>query len=128
MGWFVVTQIFSVLVELIILRTPSDADKELEILLLWRQLALVERKLAKLLQVSRAEKMPIAVQAAKLKINTGQTAQQMKHVIHIFQPETVVKWHREMVRHEWMYNKLARGRGSTLAPLDGALPWVGPGV
>ena len=52
MGWFIVSQIFSVLLELIILNSQSDKDKDLEILLLRRQLAMVERKLDKPLRVS----------------------------------------------------------------------------
>jgi putative transposase len=105
MGWFVISQIFSVLLELIILSSQSEKNKDLEILLLRRQLALVERKQGKPVRVSRAERMPIAVLAMKLKESTGQTAQQMKRVIRIFQPETVFKWHREMARRKWTYNK-----------------------
>jgi hypothetical protein len=80
-GWFIVTQILSVVLELIMLCSRSDANKDLEILLLRRQLALVERKLDKPLRVSRAEKMPWAVLANKLKTGTGQTARQMKRVM-----------------------------------------------
>jgi hypothetical protein len=105
MGWFVVSQVFSVLIELIILSSQSDANKDLEILLLRRQLALVARKQDKPVRVSRGERMPIAVLAMKLKTSTGQTARQMKGVIRIFQPETVFKWHREMVRRKWTFNK-----------------------
>ena len=47
MGWFVISQVLSVLLELIILSGQSGKNKDLEILLLRRQLALVERKLDK---------------------------------------------------------------------------------
>ena len=36
MGWFVVSQVFSALLELIILRGQSETSKDLEILLLRR--------------------------------------------------------------------------------------------
>ena len=44
MIWFMVLQMASTLVELIQLRRTSAGDKELEILLLRRQLAIYERK------------------------------------------------------------------------------------
>ena len=44
MGWFIISQIFSVLLEVIILSSQSEKNKDLEILLLRRQLAMVERK------------------------------------------------------------------------------------
>lgn len=44
MGWFVVSQVFSALLELIILRGQSETSKDLEILLLRRQLAVVAQK------------------------------------------------------------------------------------
>ena len=109
MGWFVISQVLSVLLELIILSGQSEKNKDLEILLLRRQLAMVERKLDKLLRVSRAEKLPLAVLANMLKESTGQTANQMKRAIRIFRPETVFKWHRELVRRKWTHNRQGRG-------------------
>jgi hypothetical protein len=46
----------------------------------------------------------------KLKASTGQTARQMRSVIRIFQPETMFKWHPELVRRKWSFNKQGRGR------------------
>ena len=109
MGWFVVSQIFSTILELIILSSQSEKNKDLENLWLRRQLAMVERKLDRPLRVSRAEKMPLAILATKLKASTGQTAKQMRSVIRVFQPETVFKWHRAMVRRKWTYNKQGKG-------------------
>ena len=47
MAWFIFSQIFSTIVEIIILSNQSDQAKDLEILLLRRQLAMLERKLDK---------------------------------------------------------------------------------
>ncbi len=109
MGWFVVAQVFSALLELFILSRQTEQKKDLEILLLRRQLAIVGRKLDKQLRVSRAEKLTLAFLAMKLKASTGQTARQLRSVIRIFQPETVFKWHRELTRRKWSFNKQGRG-------------------
>ena len=98
MRWFILAQFFSTLLELVLLRQQTDFAKDLEILLLRRQLAIVERKLDKPLRVSRAEKLTLAMLAVKLKSTTGQTVKQLHDVIRIFQPETVLKWHRALVR------------------------------
>jgi hypothetical protein len=58
MIWFVVMQVFSTLLEWLILGKKIDREKDLEILLLRRQLASLERKQDKPLRVSRAEKLP----------------------------------------------------------------------
>ena len=101
MSWFILAQFFSTLIELALLRHHTDRAKDLQILLLRRQLAIVERKLDKPLKVSRAEKLTLALLAFKLKLVTGQTVKQLDNVIRIFQPETVLQWHRELVRRKW---------------------------
>ena len=103
MSWFILDQFFSTLIELVLLRQQTDRAKDLQILLLRRQLAIVERKLDQPLKVSRAEKLTLAILAFKLKIVTGQTVKQLSNVIRIFQPETVLRWHRELVRRKWSY-------------------------
>ena len=121
MGWFVVSQILSVLLELIILSGQSAKNKDLEILLLRRQLAMVERRLDKPLRVSRVEKLTLAVLTRRLKARTGQTARQMKGVIRIFQPETVFKSHRELVRRKWTHTQ--RGGEADHAPTKRSNGW-----
>lgn len=65
MIWFVVMQVFSILLEGLSLGKKTEQEKDLEILLLRRQLAILERKQDKPLRVSRAEKLPLAVLLAR---------------------------------------------------------------
>ena len=94
MGGFLFVQPGSMLIELILLCRRSDFDKDLEILLLRRQLAIAERRL------SRAEQLSLPLPGAKPKDPTGQTAQQLRSVIRLFQPEPVLRWHREAIRRK----------------------------
>jgi hypothetical protein len=73
MVWFVIKQIFSTLLERVRLGRKTEQEKDLEILLLRNQLAIMERKRDKLLRVSRAEKLTLAVLTTKLKSITNQT-------------------------------------------------------
>jgi transposase len=109
MVWFVVMEIFSTLLEWVRLGQKSESEKTLEILLLRRQLAIVERTLAKPVRPSRGEKLTLAILAAKLKAQTGRTAKELGEIIRIVQPETVLKWHREAVRRKWTQQKRNSG-------------------
>jgi putative transposase len=109
MIWFLMMHLFSTLMEWIRIGQLSEREKDLEILLLRKQLAIVERKLDKPLRVSRAERLILAVLATKLKSIKGYTIKQLGEVIRIFQPETVFKWHRELVRRKWTYEQKRRG-------------------
>jgi putative transposase len=109
MVWFVVMQVFSIVLEWLSLGRKIDREKDLEILLLRRQLAILERKQNQPVRVSRAEKLSLVVLATKLKSTTNRTTNQLRDVIRIFQPETVFKWHRELVRRKWTHHRMNRG-------------------
>jgi hypothetical protein len=59
MLWFMVLQIVSTLVELIQLRRTAASDKELEIVLLRRQLAIYERKHRQPMRLTHGEKLTL---------------------------------------------------------------------
>ena len=109
MVWFVVMEIFSTLLEWMRLGRRIAAEKDLEILLLRRQLAIVERTLDKPIRPSRGEKLTLAILMAKLKARTGRSAKELGAIIRIVEPETVLKWHRELVRRKWTYPKKTSG-------------------
>jgi putative transposase len=109
MLWFMVLQIVSTLVELIQLRRTSVSHKELEILLLRRQLAVYERKHRQPMRLTRGEKLTLVVLAVRLKTTTGRTIKQLEDVIRIVKPQTVFGWHRELVRWKWTYRQPNRG-------------------
>lgn len=92
---------FSILLDWLNLGRRTEQGKDLEILLLRLQLAILERKLDNPLRVSRAEKLPLVVPATRLKATTNQTTRQLRDVIRIFQPETVFKWPRQLVQRKW---------------------------
>ena len=98
MIWFMTWQVVSTLVELVQLTRKAESEKELEILLLRRQLAILKRKSHPPVRLSRAEKLTLVVLAVRLKAKTGRTIKQLGDVIRIVKPKTVFGWHRELVR------------------------------
>ena len=113
MRWFWVWQIVSMVIELVRLGCRSESDKDLEILLLRRQLAIYERKQERAPHLSRGEKLTLVVLATKLKGKTGRTIKAMGDVIRIVKPATLFSWHRELVRRKWTYRHRNPGRPRT---------------
>ena len=111
MVWFLISQIFSTLISLVQIGRMSDTDKDLEIMVLRYQLGIAERKMQQPVRANREERMTLAVLAGKLKRQTGRPAKQFKHLIRLVQPETVFRWHRDLVRRKWAQENTGnRGR------------------
>ena len=91
MVWFLVMHLFSTLLEWVSLGRKTDQEKDLEILLLRKQLAILERNLDKPLRMSRAEKLTLVVLWSRLKSTITRSANQLRDIVRIFQPETVFK-------------------------------------
>ena len=128
MGWFILKHIFSTLLAIVNVRRLSDQEKDLEILMLRQQLSILQRKLKHPIKPSKIEKLTLAVLANRLKRATHQTANQLRDVIRIFEPGTVLRWQsfprtigdRELVRKKWTYpNKNKGGRPSISKETEG---------
>lgn len=103
MVWFMVLQAVSTLVELVGLGRQSESEKDLEILLLRRQLAIYERTQKRSPRLSRGEKLTLVVLGKKLKARTGRTIKAMGEIIRIVKPATLLSWHQQLVRLKWTY-------------------------
>ena len=114
MGWFILKHIFSTIFSFITIGRLSEQEKDLEILVLRQQLSILQRKLDHPIRPSRVEKMTLAVLTSKTKQISHRATDQLQDVIRIFQPETILRWHRELVRRKWTYpNKNKGGRPAT---------------
>jgi hypothetical protein len=119
MVWSIITLIFSTFLDIITIGRQSNLEKDLEILVLRQQISILQRKLNSPIRPSRVEKLTLSFLTVKLKKLTNQTANQLKSVIHIFQPETILRWHRELVRKKWTYpSKNKGGRPSISKELE----------
>jgi putative transposase len=101
MVWWMVLQVFTTLLEMMQLGRKSESKKDLEILLLRRQLAIYERKETKAPRLTKGEKLTLVVLAGQLKTKSGQTIRQMGKYIRIVKPQTLFRWHGELIRRKW---------------------------
>ena len=98
MVWLVLMHLVGILVDLLTATRRPDHDKDLPILVLQRQLRLLQRERPRPPRLSRWEKLTLTVLTATLThLTTGRRAR-LDQVLLLFKPETVLTWHRELVR------------------------------
>ncbi len=103
MIWLFFGKIFSILLTLIRVSRMSENDKDLEIIILRHQLDVMVRKQKNPIRPNRADKATLAFLTAQLKQNTKRTIRQLGDVIRIVRQETVIRWHRELVKRKWTH-------------------------
>lgn len=111
MFWFLFSQSIALLLDLQFIRAVPHRDKDLQILLLRQQVRILQRALQRPPRISRTEKVVLAVLTICLKGIANSTYEQLREVLLIFRPETVLRWHRELVRRKWTFraaNKVGR--------------------
>lgn len=112
-------RLFSVLLDLLILLVQSDREKNLEIVLLRQQIRILQRTRARPPRLSWWEKVPLALLAGKLFQGTTNARARLSQSLLLFTPETVLRWHRDLVRHQWTFRyRPAAGRPRIAAELE----------
>ena len=118
MFWFALSHLFSSVVDFIILRRSLDVQKDIQILLLRQQARVLQQKVHQPKRFSRLEKMLLAVLVAKLKRVASDFSAQVQPIL-IFSPDTVLRWHRELVRRKWTFRrKASAGRPKITSELE----------
>jgi putative transposase len=119
MSFAVVANLFSVLLDFLGLFARTDREKDLEILLLRQQLRILQRKRTRPPRLSWWEKVPLALLAKKLVQGTTNSRVRLSQSLLLFTPETILRWHRELIRHKWTFpQRRAVGRPHIAADLE----------
>jgi len=90
-------------------RSLSEQEKDLEILILRKQLEIIFRKSHSAIKPNRADKVILSVLATRLKKISNRSTAQLRPIFRIFQPRTVLRWHRQLVRCKWTYKGTNKG-------------------
>jgi hypothetical protein len=99
----VLAQLVGLLLDLGRLLMRSDQSKDVEILLLRRQLAILRRTQARPPELTRGEKLALAVLATRLTRLCGGARARLDACLLLFRPDTILRWHRELVRRKWTF-------------------------
>src|SRR3954453_17823660 len=105
MVWSVVMHLVGLIVDLISGARGEAEEKEFQIALLRHQVRLLQRRLPRSPRLSRWEKLTLAALTARLARRTKRSRRALARVVLLVQPETVLKWHHELVRRKWTYRR-----------------------
>src|SRR5215213_5262532 len=92
---------FSKLLDWMVLRTRSDTTKEIEILVLRHQLAVLQRRTPRL-QTRWTDRAVIAALARLLPVRRRRGL--------LVTPSTILRWHRQLVARHWTTQPARPGR------------------
>ena len=120
MVWFALLHLLGFVVDLLTARRRADRDKDLHILLLQQQVRLPQRQRPRPPRLSRWEKLTLAILTTKLVGLTAGSRARLDQVLLLVKPETVLTWHRELVRRKWTCRRhpQPRGRPATAAEVE----------
>ena len=117
MFWFVLAHLVAFLVDLTLGRRQLDGDKDLQILVLRHQVRLLQRQRPRRPRLTRGEKLTLAVLAAALVRATIGPRHQLDQYLLLCKPDTILSWHRALVRRKWTSRQTRRGGRPTI-PAD----------
>jgi hypothetical protein len=110
MFWYSLHQLIAFLLDILhVVRQPLS-QKDLEILFLRQQLAVVRRRQKRGPTISPFEKLLFVTLVTRLNQTGRPPRQQLSNFLLLFQPHTLLRWHRDLVRKKWTYTS-ARNRG-----------------
>jgi len=109
MVYGIIVRIVAVMLDGLVLRGRSERAKDLEILLLRHQLHTLQRTSGHPARFSRWDNLILAILATKLKAATADVRGLWRRSIILVSPDTVLRWHRDLVRHKWIVAHRARG-------------------
>ncbi len=105
MFWYTIHLLTTLLVDVIRLSRMAETDKDLEILLLRQQLMIVRRQQQRGPTISRLEKIVLLSLSRQMtQLNQG-ARQRLQQVVLIFKPDTLMHWHRDLVRRKWTFRQ-----------------------
>jgi hypothetical protein len=94
----------------------GDKEKDIEIVLLRQQLRIVERRQPRGPHLQRWEKLPLVVLTARLRVETTQWRERLSVTMLLFKPDTVLRWHRQLVRRKWTFRQPSKGGRPRIDP------------
>jgi putative transposase len=104
MMFWSITQILTLFLDFFLILGSSDSSKDLEIIPLRQQVRILQRKMKTPPRISVPEKMILATLTYKILQTSKNARELLQQVMLIFKPDTVLGWHRGLVRRKWRFN------------------------
>ncbi|MFZ2097381.1 MAG: integrase core domain-containing protein [Anaerolineales bacterium] len=83
----------------------TNRNKDLEIIILRQQVRILQRKVKSPPRISDPERIILATLTDKFSHSTKDARHHLYQVMLIFKPDTVLRWHRNLVHHKWTFRR-----------------------
>ena len=111
--------LFSLILDRLALIGPAKSDKDLGIIILRQQVRILQRKVKSPPQISDPERRVLATLMYKYSRFTDSVSRHLHQVMLIFKPDTVLRWHRGLVRRNWTFKRKGKpGRPALSSELE----------
>ena len=97
------THILTLFLDIFAVLGITNGDKDLEIIILRQQVRILQRTVMSPSRISDPEKMVLATLTDKYRQSTAGVNQHLHKVMLIFKPDTILRWHRDLVRRKGTY-------------------------
>jgi putative transposase len=94
----VLMSLISLFLDLLAILGDAECDKDMEIIILRQQVHILQRKLKAPPRITDPERIILAALMDKFTRFSDGARQHLNQVMLIFKPDTVLRWHREIVR------------------------------
>lgn len=116
MAFSLLLQLLTFTLDLLTLARRSTAEKDLEILLLRQQIRILQRKAKGRTRPTPSDRLILAALSFHIKRTAGKTNQRLQEILLLFKPETVLRWHHQLVRRKWTFKSGKTPGRPRLAP------------
>ena len=97
------------------LKVAQD-EKDLEIIMLRQQVRILQRTISSSPRISKPEKLILTAIANQMKQSTTGFHNRLQHCLLVFKPDTLLKWHRELVKRKWTFRRRKQGGRPRIDP------------
>src|SRR5690242_7800089 len=81
----------------------ATSEKDLQIALLRQRVRILERKVSVKVHLSRPEKLMLVALADRFKGIAQRVQDWLRQCVLLVKPDTLLHWHRELVRRKWTF-------------------------
>jgi transposase InsO family protein len=97
--------LISLFLDLLSVISLTKNDKDLEIIILRQQVRILQRKITTPPRISDPERMVFAFLTDKFSHSSDRARHRLQQVLLIFKPDTVMRWHRNLIRRKWTFKR-----------------------
>ena len=119
--WFMLAHLATAIIDLAIAGRRGDRDQVPAIVLLRQQVRLLQRRRPRPPRLTRAEQLTLAVLTAALARLADSPRRQRDRCVLLCEPDTILAWHRALVRRTWTDRRTNRGGRPRISPAVEAL-------